>query len=71
MKAIPYKYRRSGNECIVVFRHVHLASINVKSEDSILHEETVTRSHCTLKEICGALRVVREKYYYIGLVVQS
>ena len=41
-------------------RHDHLASINVKSEGSILLEETVTCSHCILKEICGALHAVRE-----------
>ena len=56
MKATPYMYRHGGHECAVV----HLASINVKSEDSILLKKTVTRSQqCILKEICRALRVVR------------
>ena len=42
-----------------IFRCVHLARISVKSEDSILLEDTVTRSHCILKEI----RVVWEIFY--------
>ena len=39
-------------------RLLDAGSIDVKSEDSILLEETVIRSHCAFKEICGALRVV-------------
>ena len=51
-------------------RRVHLASIDVKSEGSILLEETVIRRLCAFidtiygafKEICVALRVVRENF---------
>ena len=42
----------------------HLASIDVKSEGSILLEGAVTHSHCVFKEICGAVRVVWEKFYW-------
>ena len=55
MKTTPYMYRCSRHECTV---DLYLASIDVKSEDSILLEETVTRRHCILKEICGAVCVV-------------
>ena len=65
MKATPYMYRHGGHECAVDLQtRFYLASINLKSEDSILLEETVIHSrHCILKEICGALRVIREKFY--------
>ena len=51
--------RRGEYEYEYIFRCVHLARISVKSEDSILLEDTVTRSHCILKEI----RVVWENFY--------
>ena len=64
MKATPY--RQAGMSVQQIFRRVHLASIDINSENSILLKDTVTHSrHCILKEICGALRVVREK---LGLV---
>ena len=34
-----------------------MASTDVKSEGSVLLEETVIRSHCVFKEIRGALRI--------------
>ena len=56
-----------------MFTRIHLASIDVKSEGSILIKETVTHSHCVFKEICGALCIVRENFYYLllGLVKSS
>ena len=34
-----------------------MASTDIKSEGSVLLEETVIHSHCVFKEIHGALRV--------------
>ena len=39
----------------------------IKSEVSILLEETVIRSHYVFKVICRALRIVGEKFYYVGI----
>ena len=50
------------HECTVDC-YIHLAGIDVKSEGSIHLQETVIHSHCVFKEICGALHVVREKFY--------
>ena len=70
MKATPYMYRHGRDECSS--RLVHLASIDVKSEDSFLLEETVTRSrHSVLKEICGALCIVLVGEILLGLVFWS
>ena len=53
---------QAGTSAQCIVRRVYLASINVKSEGSILIEETVIHSHCVFKEICGAVCVVREKF---------
>ena len=45
-------YRCAGMSVLWIFRHVHLVSIDVKSEDSILFKETITGSQCILEEIC-------------------
>ena len=57
MKAMPYMYRHGGHECAVDLRCIHLASIDVKSEDSILLKETITRSrHYTQGDMRGSTR---------------
>ena len=52
-----------GMSVLQVVRCVYLASNDVKSEGSILLKETMIHSYCVVKEVCGALHVVWEKFY--------
>ena len=72
MKATPYWWAwlyYSSDDAVDHCRSLdvftfYLASINVKSEDSILLKNSMIRSHCVFKELdMRALHVIREKFY--------
>ena len=53
-------------------RHVHLVSIDVKSEGSILLKEIMIHSHCKFKELDAELHTSYEKNcYYIVVHIGS